>query len=363
MSDTAKQTLSETYAKQRLMRILADLVAGEMAINWSSLAADISVWRGIEFNRENFRRLRQGTLGPSNVEIIIKYLEEKHDANIRERLKPDAIFDELAQPARDYYFHIPEPNDMDDWNEQILEEFAGVYFCCLAGEAHTYMPARHVNGLLAERAKIHKSAPYRSGLASTLFTSRTILVLRPTPLGFFYAAELPLASLVPTGLKISAQRVFYEGIAVISANTVQIKLRDCLTRIPRTHAITILEKTETMKRQPFGLSLFTAGKGQQVEEVWKKLDGNALEALKREHAISLDWEHFLIGKALHSDTPLPTLNTKISAVRTYDLMYLPKPRDFLKNLEDHFFLGDVVDTEAIRKIIENPLVIGTIDEY
>ncbi len=363
MSAAETTKLNEDYARQRLTRILTDMIAKDMALTWSGLAADVSVWRGIEFSRENFRRLRKGTLGPSNVEIIIRYLEHKHDPNIRERLKPDAIFDELAQPARDYYFHIPDDNNIDEWNEQILQEFGGVYFCCLAGEAHSYMPASHLRKLIHERSKIHKNAPLRSGLASTLFTSRTMLFLRRTDLGFFYAAEIPLAALISPQIITAAQRVFYEGVGVISANTIQIKLRDCLTRIPRTHAITILNKTEQMGRQPHGLSLFTAGRGEKVAEIWGNLDDDEIAELQYEHQIALASEQFLVGKALHSETPLPVAGTKISAIHSVDLIYLPKSADFLSEPERHFFLGDVSDVDTIQKIMENPLVIGTLDEH
>ncbi len=337
MKARSDNPLSERYAKQRLMRILTDMVAGDQLLSWSALAADITVFRGVEFSRENLRRLRKGTLGPANVEIIIKYIEEKHDPNIRERLRPDAIFDEMAQSARDYYFHMPDQNDMDDWNEQLLEELEGVYFCGNAEGTETYLPAQRILRLIQKQQSIRGKEPQQTGMAVTLFTSRTILVLRRTPHGYFHAAEIPLSSLVPTNLKMPCQRVFYEGVAVISANTIQIKLRDCLTRIPRTHSIAILAKPDAFYKKPHGLSLYTGRRSKEVEAIWNDMDAADVMALKHEHSLALEADYYMQGKALHSQSPLPAMATKISNIVSTDVAYFPKPRDFLKHLKDHFF--------------------------
>lgn len=363
MTKRSDSPLSARYAKQRLMRILTDMVEGDQLLSWSALAADITVFRGVEFSRENLRRLRKCTLGPANVEIIIQYLEQKHDPNIRERLRPEAIFDEMAQSARDYYFHMPEQNDMDDWNDQLLEEFEGVYFCGLAGNTETYLPSKRLLRLIQKQQNIRGKEPQQTGMAVTLFTSRTILVLRRTSHGYFHAAEIPLSSLVPTKLKTPCQRVFYEGIAVISANTIQVKLRDCLTRIPRTHSIAILSKPDAFLKKPHGLSIYTGRLSKEVEQIWRDMNADDIADLKQEHDLAIASDNYMQGKALHSQSPLPVMDTKISNIVSNDIAYFPKPRDFLKYLDDHFFLGDITDVDTIRKIVESPLIIGTLDEH
>lgn len=343
---------------QRLTRILFDLVSSTKGLSWTGLANRISERRKIKFQRQNFYRLRAGELGDENVDYIVEYLEAEHDPGIRDRLHPSTIFDELAKPARDYYFHIPEPNDIDEWNEQILDEFSGVYFCAPAGVPYTYWPARRLRKQIGEHTKVQNREPQRTGLALTLFATRTILVLRATPHGYFHAAEIPLSALVPTNLKLPSRRVFYEGIAVISANTIQVKLRDCLSRVPRTHAIAILGKSEEIENQPFGLSLFTAGKEKEIESSWRAMEDDDIRALKREHEIAIASEYYLIGKAMHSASPLLTLSSGVSNIAADALVYFPKPSDFLENLETHFFLGDLIDVDTIQKIVENSLPIG-----
>lgn len=363
MTTRSDNPLSERYAKQRLMRILMDMVAGDQLLSWSSLAADITVFRGVEFSRENLRRLRKGTLGPANVEIIIKYIEEKHDPNIRERLRPDAIFDEMAQSARDYYFHIPERNDLEEWNEQILDRFSGVYFCLKPAEVNSYLPARHLKSKIHDEIRKSSSAGGQSMLLNKLVHSRSILILQKTGFGYFYASELPLSSLLPSGLRTICQRVYYEGIAVISANTIQVQLRDCLTRVPRTHSITVNEKDQRAYENPNGLAFQILNGREKVQENWAALSADEVSDLHREFNLAIASDYYLQGPATHSIVPLPSAETKVVMTVSDTLAYLEKPSNFLEELADHFFLDDVTDVDTIRKIVENPLVIGTLDEH
>jgi len=339
------------------------LIQTTKGLSWTGLAHRITEAREIRFQRQNFYRLRDGTLSSEVMEYIVEYLEAHIDPNIRGRLHPNAIFDEMAISARDYYFHMPDQNDMDDWSEQLLEEFEGVYFCGIAGNIETYLPSRRLLRLIQKQQSIRGKEPQQTGMAVTLFTSRTILVLRRTPHGYFHAAEIPLSSLVPTKLKTPCQRVFYEGIAVISANTIQVKLRDCLTRIPRTHSIAILAKPDTFLKKPHGLSLYTGKQSKEVEKIWQDMDADDIAALKKEHALAIESDYYMQGKALHSQSPLPVMDTKIRNIVSNDIAYFPKPRDFLMHLGDHFFLGDLADVDTIRKIVESPLIIGTLDEH
>lgn len=360
--------LSERYAKQRLMRILTDMVEGNQLLSWSALASDISVHRGVEFSRENLRRLRHGTLGPANVEIIIQYMEAKHDPNIRNRLRPETIFDEMAQSARDYYFHMPAPNDMDDWNEQLLEEFSGVYFCCQKLSTETYLPAR----VLRERVEKQVMPSERFGrtviqsgvpLLENLIAQRSILVLQPTKSGYFYAAELPLSSLVPRKFTNTCDRAIFEGIGVISANTIQVQLRDCLTRIPRTHSITVSEKGTITDDNPKGLKLAVLKNAAQIFEEWDNFTEDELASFRKEFALSIGSDYYLEGQATRPISPLPRAQVKVERILSQSLVYHQKPQNFLENLEDHFFFSHVTGVDEIRKIVENPLIIGILNEH
>ncbi len=358
-----KQTdtpLNERYAKQRLMRILTDMVEADQLLSWSALASDISVSRGVEFSRENLRRLRKGTLGPANVEIIIQYLEESRDPNIRERLRPDAIFDELAKPARDYYFHIPEPNDISEWNEQILDEFSGVYFCEPAAEIESFMPTSYLREWLTEESRHNKAGEIDEGRLNIFLQRRTILILQKTAFGYFYAAELPLSALATSNLKSSCQRVLYEGIGVVSSNTIQVKLRDCLTRVAKTHSIALVRKYAKSYDNPFDLALHVFHNQQKVIKKWQDLSADNIAALQEEQKLSIQSEYFMQGPVSEPAPPLPNRKSYISMIIANEYIYFKKPEDFLENLDLHFVLSHMSDDITIRKILENPLVIGTL---
>lgn len=360
MTNRSDKPLSERYAKQRLMRILTDMVAGDQLLSWSALAADISVFRGVEFSRENLRRLRKGTLGPANVEIIIKYFEEKHDPSIRERLRPDAIFDEMAQSARDYYFHMPDQNDISEWNEQIMDEFSGVYFCAPASDIESFMPTSHLREWLTEKTRHNKAGKIDEGRLNIFLQRRTILILQKTAFGYFYAAELPLSALATSNLKSSCQRVLYEGIGVVSSNTIQVKLRDCLTRVAKTHSIALVRKYAKSYDNPFDLALHVFHNQREVIKKWHDLPADDIAALQEEQKLSIQSKYFMQGPVSEPAPPLPNRKSYISMIIANEYTYFKKPEDFLENLSLHFVLSQLADDITIRKILENPLVIGTL---
>jgi hypothetical protein len=325
------------------------------------LAADISIWNEAEFSRENLRRLRHGGLGPQNVEIIIRFLEENHDPNIRERLRPEAIFDELAQPARDYYFHIPEANDIDDWSNQILDEFSGVYFCAPAAEVNSFMPTSYVRKWLANTQDDTKPA-IQEGKLNPFIQRRSILILRKTAFGYFYAAELPLSALATPDLKSTCQRVFYEGIGIISANTIQIKLRDCLSRVAKTHAIVVGKKFARSYELPHDLNFHVFHNQAEVIAKWGELSHEDIGALKQEQRLTIASEYFLQGTVAEPTSPIANRKHYVSMVVPGESVYFKKPDDFLEHLGEHFALDQLADTATLRKIFENPLVVGTLDE-
>ncbi len=356
----ANQKRFTAYAHQRLFRLLTDLVHDTRSLSWSRLADRITEWRNVKFQRMSFYRLRDGNLDGNNVEIIVAYMEAHHDADIRARLEPSSIINEMALAARDYFFHIPEPNDIEDWNEQILEEFSGVYFCVHANMVESYLPSSYLRKRMEKESLTSNAGIARSGTAGTLFITRSVLVLQPTHLGYFYAAELPLSAFLPSRMKTTCHREYYEGVAVVSGNTIQVKLRDCLTRIPRTHAIAIVEKYDNAKTNPHGLSFQLMDKRKEVTQAWSKLSKEDIAALKTEHERAIKSEYFLHGPLSYTPTPLSSLSTKVGKIIASDMAYFPKPSEFLENLNDHFALGEFLNEDSLRKIVENPLVIGTL---
>jgi len=360
MNRVDKYKLNAAYARQRLTRILTDMVRDDMSLNWSNLAAMISEYRGVEFNRENFRRLRKGRLSDGNLEIIISYIEDKHDPDIREKLKPESIFDDLARPARDYYFHIPEENNLDEWNEQILEEFEGIYFCGPAGQELTFMPSSYIRRWMREETGDNKDGGISQGKLNVFFKARSILILRATEYSYFYAAELPLSALMNPVEPAMCPRVYYEGIGIVSSNTIQIKLRCCLTRIPKTHTIAISEKTNYHRSRPHGLSLHILKNPDEIGKMWEKLSDEDVAFLKEEQALSIGSDFYLDGVAADPSAPLPSEKSYISMFLNNRNAYMRKPSDFLHNIDKHFFLSEVTDVENIRKIVETPLTIGSI---
>jgi hypothetical protein len=299
-------------------------------------------------------------LGPANVEIIIQNYEENHDPNIRERLRPEAIFDHLAKPARANYFHNPEPNDLSEWNEQILDEFSGVYFCAPASEIESFMPTSHLREWLTEKTKHNKAGEINEGRLNIFLQRRTILILQKTASGYFYAAELPLSALATSSFKSSCQRVLYEGIGIVSSNTIQVKLRDCLTRVAKTHSIALVRKYAKSYDNPFGLALHVFHNQQEVINKWHDLSAEKIASLQEEQKLSIQSEYFMQGPVSEPAAPLPNRKSYISMFVANEYAYFKKPEDFLKNLDLHFVLSQLSDDITIRKILENPLTIGTI---
>ena len=363
MTEHAQDQSYGPYAKQRLFRVLTDLVSTTQKLSWSALADRITEWRGVKFQRQSFYRLRDGSLDDANIEIIVTYFEAQHDNTIRERLHPDAIFDELARPARDYYFHIPDANDIDEWNEQILNEFSGVYFCVPSNDENCFMPTSYVRKWLHEETKHNKEGQLDKGKLNTWIMRRMVLILQSTPYGYFYCAELPLSALATSEFQSSCQRVYYEGVGIISSNTIQVKLRDCLTRVAKTHSIVIGRKYPRSEQMPLGLRFHVNHQQKKVISKWEELSDDDIEALKQEQNLSIDSEFFLQGPVTMSTLPLPERRDHVMMTYANEYVYFKKPANFLANLDLHFVLSELSDTFSIKKILENPLVIGTLHEH
>jgi hypothetical protein len=347
------------YAKQRLFRILCDFLDKHQDQNWSALAEEIYLHRGVKFQRNNFYRLKDGKLKDANIEIIVAWFEAVHDPDIRERLKPQAIFDEVGKSSRDYYFHIPDENFVDEWDEQILADFAGVYLCQPASDKNSFLPLPTLRAWYADRKAMPQfDNKMRSLDIKQYIQERSLLILQRTTAGYFYAAEFPLSLLFPDAFETLDIRMVYEGIGVVSSNAIQVQLRECLSRVPKTHAILISPKNQNQNRNPFGLSLFLPIGTEGVREDWKTLSQAEIEHLRAEFAHSIEAEHYLSGPAQITESPIPNLRSRVGMSFSRDLIYARKPADLLRKKELHFIRPDLDNEDEIEKIIANPLSIG-----
>lgn len=324
------------------------------------MAMAISDWREIPFQRNNFYRLLKGTLRDGPINIIVDWLEAFHVPDIREKLKPDSIFREVGKSARDYYFHLPDGNLLDEWDEQILEEFDGIYWCAPAEDKNSYTPLPLLRKWFADRKSCPELAEKGRSLDIKQYISeRSILILQHTLGSYFYAAEFPLSLLFPRHFVHLDLRMVYEGIGVVSANSIHVMLRECLSRVPKSHSIVISEKTETLRQAPFALSLFVGGgfRSDVVRE-WQNLTEADREHLRREYESSIDADHWLSGPAQISVSPLPQLRNRVSMSFARECVYHRKPRDFLRNKELHLIRHDLNISNEIEKILANPLTVG-----
>ncbi len=347
------------YARQKLFRILTGMVRDQKDLNWSVLADRITLDRGVNFQRLNFYRLRDGTLSDANIEIIVEWLEERHDSKIRQRLVPLSNFDEAARSCRDYYFYVPKDDDLDALDEQVFQAFEGTYLCASPSDKNTFMPLPTVRRYFAtsetwdDQAKANRSQNF-----AQYAQERTFLILHKTGEAYFYAAEFPMSALFPSSIGVLDLRTIYEGFAVACANMIYVQLRECLTRLPKTHAILIAPKSTNEHEAPRGLTFFLSDNASEIKREWSELPDDEIEHLKAEHCLSLESEFHLKGPVQIADSPLAFMRNRAGAVFMRDRVYLKKPDDFLDDLQLHFVLPELENKDEVRKIVESPLYIG-----
>ncbi|PHR55179.1 MAG: hypothetical protein COA47_14375 [Robiginitomaculum sp.] len=359
MPKKMNNTTYGSYAHQRLFRILLDLQQEDRDLNWSSMAERIYLWRGIRFQRINFYRLKSGTLNSDNVEIIVSWVEQEFDKTVRERLVPQAIFGEMGRTARDYYFNLPVGSDVDDWNEQILDRFAGVYLCAPAGDINSFMPLNRLRRWFDDYKSFEGvELKGRSLDIKQYINERSILVLQKTQSSYFYAAEFPLSLILSKSFETLDIKMVYEGVAIVSANTIQVKLRDCLSRVPKTHSILIKNKAKPQLSRPFGFSFHIPEHAKAVQEEWQMMSLEEREMLRQEYRLSFEAEQHLSGPSQITVSPISYAQAAVTTNFSRDCIYFRKPANLLQDVQTHFIRPDVVDVDRIQKIIDNPLSIG-----
>jgi len=347
-----------TYAKQRLYRILEDLTKDKKSLNMSSMAQAVSDFHGTHFQRNNFYRLRDSKLQDQNIEIIVKWIEANYFPDIRDRLEPSAIFDEAGVADRDYYFHISEDNFLDDLDENLLNEYSGVYLCAPAWDKSSYLPLTFLRQWYDDhKAMTHIEKKGRSLDIKQYISERSLLILQRTPKYFFHAAEIPLSALFPEEFETGCIKMAYEGVAVMSSNSINVKLRECLSRVPKNHHI-LIRKKGAVHNNAQGVSLHVPPDAYDVRKEWAALSDNDLSHLKEEYSHSLQSDYYMGGPTQISVSPVPYLKNKVDMVFPRDHIFHRKPKDFLTNKEYHLIKPELENAEAIQNILDNPLIIS-----
>jgi hypothetical protein len=348
----------DTYAQQKLARILLDLKQTKAGYDWSSMADKITLHRGVNFQRINFYRLLEGKLSNPNIEIIVQWLEATEDCDIRDKLHPSGIFGEFGTKARDYYFHALDPNNFEAWQDAMLEEFSGVYLCAPARDKNSYLPMPTVRRFFDKEDPFTLDQNSRSLDIKQYISERSILILQRTKKNFFHAAEFPMGMLFPKDFVTLDIKMVYEGVGIASANSLNITLRECLTRVPKTHAILISPKAAHHRRQPFGFSLYLETGMEKVMEEWQGLPEKELQHFYGEYQHSMNADYYMNGPAQIHVSPLPLLHNTVGTIFSRDMVYHQKPADFLSKPDMHFIRPDLENTAEIKRIINSPLTVG-----
>jgi len=347
------------YEKQRLYRILEDFRDTRRGFNFSTLAMHISGHSNRSFDRRYFSRLKAGTLRDDITELIVKWYEANQDSSIREKLKPQAIFDEVGKSSHQYFFHPNDTGTGNDWDENVLEEYAGVYFCAPAWDKNSYLPLPFLRRWYKNRKSLPEfDTKHRSLDIKQYIQERTVLILQSSGKKYFYAAEFPLSILFPNHIETLDIKMLYEGIGTMSSNSIHVKLRECLSRVPKNHSIVIKPKAAPQHNAPYGFNYYLSPEVYSVRQDWEKLSEFDRAHLKKEQKHFFDDKYYLNGPVQICESPIPLLKNQVEMNFSRDYIYFRKSADFLQHLDAHFIKPDIDIQAEIKKIIDNPLSIG-----
>lgn len=355
----------DVYALQRIIQKLNDLTRSRPRLSLSAIAEAISEWKnGMAFHREYLTRLRKFELSDPHVNAIVEWIVAHHDPKFRETLTPEAIFWQVGESSRDFYFHFSQLDPFEAWEEEILQAFSGVYLCAPQRDRNSYLPAPIVREFFERVAKNETSQPERVRRSLDIkqfIAERSILILRHTPAGYYHAAEFPLSLLFPPEFETLDVTMVHEGIGIASGNSIRVFLRECLSRVGKAHSILITPKGPNEAANPHGLSIYTAGEvRKEVREEWAAMDAEYLAHIRGEFAGAIDMDYHLDGTAQIEVSPVPDLKNRIVTTFSRDYIYHRKPDDFLRNPALHFIRPDIIRPEQIERAVSNPLVIGSL---
>lgn len=352
----------DTYAFQRIIQKIDDLCRSRPRLTLSGIADAISEWKGMTFHREYLTRLRNLELSDPHVNTVVDWIVAHHDPKFREKLSPDAIFWEVGESSRDFYFHLARLDQYETWEEEILQAFSGVYLCAPQRDRNSYLPMSMVRDFFERTAEFSPQQKMRRSVdIKQYIAERSILVLRHTPAGYYHAAEFPLSLLFPPDFITLDVKMVHEGIGIASGNSIRVFLRECLSRVGKSHSILIAPKGKNEADNPHGLSIYTAGEVRiETRQEWAALNAADLAHMRREFADTIDLDYHLTGTAQIEVSPVPDIKNRIETTFSRDYVYHRKPADFLRDPVLHFIRPDIIRAEEIQRIVSNPLAVGSL---
>lgn len=348
----------DQYARDRIVQKLADLKrASPRGHSYNNMATAIGDHSGTVFYAEYLKRLRSGSLSDALTENVVAWIEAKHDKGFRDKLKPDGLFQRYGETSRDYYFHLPQIDEYETWEEEVIEAFGGVYLCAPANDRNSFLPLPDVQNFFDTLRDRPDSDRVRRSTDPKLYVAdRSFLVLRPTPAGYYHAAEIPMSAFLPREQAPLDYRAVYEGIAFASANSIHVSLRECLSRVPKTHSVLISSKNKNQSENPLGLSLMVPLEVRdQVRAHWRAMTAPSLEHMRREFEWPIASDTYLSGTAQVSLSPLPNVRNRVETTYATDLVYHQKATDFVKELDLHVIGAKAGVTAEIERVLSNPL--------
>ncbi|PWE55003.1 hypothetical protein DEM27_16230 [Metarhizobium album] len=213
----------DVYAYQRVIQKVSAIVKAHPHLKGGGIAAAISEWRNVPFHREYMARLRNYKFADPHVDVIIDWIVAHHDPKFRTKLSPDSIFSQVGESSFDFYFHLSQMDDYDNWEEEVLKTFEGVYICAAAQDRHSYLPMTMVRHFFENKAAYDDKEKLKRSLdIKQYIAERSILILRATPMGYYHAAEFPLSLLFPPDFVTLDVRQVYEGIGIASGNSIHL---------------------------------------------------------------------------------------------------------------------------------------------
>jgi len=362
MQGSSARRIYDDYALQRIIQKINDLCRAHPRLSLSAIADSISDWKNMSFYREYFTRLRQYKLSDPHVNTVVEWIVAHHDPKFREKLSPDAIFWEVGESSRDFYFHLANLDRYETWEEEILQAFSGVYVCAPQRDRNSYLPISMVRDLFERPAEFTpEQKTKRSVDIKQYIAERSILILRHTPAGYYHAAEFPLSLLFPHDFITLDVKMVHEGIGIASGNSIRVFLRECLSRVGKSHSILITPKGRNEADNPRGLSIHTAGEVRiETRKDWAEMEADNLAHMRREFADTIDLDYHLTGTAQIEVSPVANIQNRIETTFSRDYVYQPKPGDFLRDPELHFIRPDIARIDDFERIIANPLAVGSL---
>lgn len=353
----------DDYALQRIIQKLDDLVRSRPNLSMSQIAERISASASQPFYREYLVRLRAYSLNDAHINTIVEWIVKFDDPDFRKKLTPEAIFGEVGSASRDFYFHFSQIDRFEAWEQEVFNAFAGIYICAPADDRNSYLPMPVLRRFFADVDAFPPDQRAKRALDIKQYISeRSILVLRAMQIGYYHAAEFPMSLLFPPAFTPTDVKMVYEGIGIASGNSLRVFLRECLSRVSKSHSILIHPKGPVEEANPRGISINVGGTVRnEVRGDWEKLSDSDLSHLRAEFAETIALGYHLAGTAQTELSPLPNVKNRVEMTFTRDQVYHRKPPDFLQHGDLHFIRPDIENRDEIARIVDNPLAVGALE--